>query len=183
MSLKAGRVGVNPKDVNPIDGSILQSSAVYTKEESDAKFGSIHVFKTEGTANVTTWETAMNAIITAAGGASKLAELLTDAIATFTVILKNATSGDIVNENVASMTGIQAFTSYALYDDGEDPVLQAGFEANIFNFYNVKRYRRALEFTLATGACEYISADTTSNKISSSRNSELVLTIVKKEED
>lgn len=39
MSLKAGRVGVNPADVNPIDGHINPSSLEgYTKEEADAKF-------------------------------------------------------------------------------------------------------------------------------------------------
>lgn len=39
MSLKAGRVGVNPADVDPIDGHISPSSmSGYTKEEADAKF-------------------------------------------------------------------------------------------------------------------------------------------------
>lgn len=39
MSLKAGRVGVNPADVDPIDGHISPSSLEgYTKEEADAKF-------------------------------------------------------------------------------------------------------------------------------------------------
>ena len=39
MSLKAGRVGVNPADVDPIDGHISPSSIEgYTKEEADAKF-------------------------------------------------------------------------------------------------------------------------------------------------
>ena len=39
MSLKAGRVGVNPADVDPIDGHINPSSLEgYTKEEADAKF-------------------------------------------------------------------------------------------------------------------------------------------------
>ena len=39
MSLKAGRVGVNPKDVDPIDGSINPSSVdSYTKAQADAKF-------------------------------------------------------------------------------------------------------------------------------------------------
>lgn len=39
MSLKAGRVGVNPADVDPIDGHISPSSLeVYTKEEADTKF-------------------------------------------------------------------------------------------------------------------------------------------------
>ena len=39
MSLKAGRVGVNPADVDPIDGHISPSSIdSYTKTEADAKF-------------------------------------------------------------------------------------------------------------------------------------------------
>lgn len=39
MSLKAGRVGVNPSQVDPVDGSILSSSTSgYTKQEADAKF-------------------------------------------------------------------------------------------------------------------------------------------------
>ena len=39
MSLKAGRVGVNPADVDPIDGHISPSSVdSYTKAQSDAKF-------------------------------------------------------------------------------------------------------------------------------------------------
>lgn len=39
MSLKAGRVGVNPADVDPIDGHISPSSVdAYTKQEADAKF-------------------------------------------------------------------------------------------------------------------------------------------------
>lgn len=39
MSLKAGRVGVNPADVDPIDGHINSSSLEgYTKQEADAKF-------------------------------------------------------------------------------------------------------------------------------------------------
>lgn len=39
MSIKAGRVGVNPSQVNPIDGSILSSATSgYTKQEADAKF-------------------------------------------------------------------------------------------------------------------------------------------------
>ena len=39
MSIKAGRVGVNPSQVDPVDGS-LKSSATsgYTKQETDAKF-------------------------------------------------------------------------------------------------------------------------------------------------
>ena len=39
MSIKAGRVGVNPSQVNPVDGSILSSATSgYTKQEADAKF-------------------------------------------------------------------------------------------------------------------------------------------------
>ena len=39
MSIKAGRVGVNPSQVNPVDGSILSSATSgYTKDEADAKF-------------------------------------------------------------------------------------------------------------------------------------------------
>ena len=39
MSIKAGRVGVNPSQVNPVDGSILSSAiSGYTKQEADAKF-------------------------------------------------------------------------------------------------------------------------------------------------
>lgn len=39
MSMKAGRVGVNPSQVNPVDGSILSSATSgYTKQEADAKF-------------------------------------------------------------------------------------------------------------------------------------------------
>lgn len=39
MSLKAGRVGVNPADVDPIDGHISPSATgAYTKQEADAKF-------------------------------------------------------------------------------------------------------------------------------------------------
>ena len=39
MSLKAGRVGVNPADVDPIDGHISPSSVdSYTKAQADAKF-------------------------------------------------------------------------------------------------------------------------------------------------
>lgn len=39
MSLKAGRVGVNPKDVDPVDGSIKPGSGdAYTKSQADAKF-------------------------------------------------------------------------------------------------------------------------------------------------
>lgn len=39
MSLKAGRVGVNPADVDPIDGHISPASiSAYTKQEADAKF-------------------------------------------------------------------------------------------------------------------------------------------------
>ena len=39
MSLKAGRVGVNPSQVDPIDGSIKSSATgAYTKAETDAKF-------------------------------------------------------------------------------------------------------------------------------------------------
>ena len=38
MSIKAGRVGVNPADVNPVNGKIDPSAVdVYTKEEADAK--------------------------------------------------------------------------------------------------------------------------------------------------
>lgn len=39
MSLKAGRVGVNPADVDPIDGHISPSATdAYTKQEADDKF-------------------------------------------------------------------------------------------------------------------------------------------------
>lgn len=39
MALKAGRVGVNPADVDPIDGHISPSATGgYTKQEADAKF-------------------------------------------------------------------------------------------------------------------------------------------------
>lgn len=39
MSLKAGRVGVNPSQVDPVDGSIKSSATgAYTKAEADAKF-------------------------------------------------------------------------------------------------------------------------------------------------
>ena len=39
MSLKAGRVGVNPNQVDPVDGSIKSSATEgYTKQEADAKF-------------------------------------------------------------------------------------------------------------------------------------------------
>ena len=39
MSLKAGRVGVNPADVDPIDGHINSSATgAYTKQEADDKF-------------------------------------------------------------------------------------------------------------------------------------------------
>ena len=39
MAIKAGRVGVNPADVDPVDGHISPSSVdSYTKTESDAKF-------------------------------------------------------------------------------------------------------------------------------------------------
>lgn len=39
MALKAGRVGVNPADVDPIDGHISPSATgSYTKQEADAKF-------------------------------------------------------------------------------------------------------------------------------------------------
>lgn len=38
MSMKAGRVGVNPSQVDPIDGSIQTG---YTKQEADAKFETI----------------------------------------------------------------------------------------------------------------------------------------------
>lgn len=39
MSIKAGRVGVNPSQVDPVDGSILSSAiSGYTKQEADAKF-------------------------------------------------------------------------------------------------------------------------------------------------
>lgn len=39
MSIKAGRVGVNPSQVNPVDGSIVSSATSgYTKQEADAKF-------------------------------------------------------------------------------------------------------------------------------------------------
>ena len=39
MSLKAGRVGVNPADVDPINGHISpESISAYTKQEADAKF-------------------------------------------------------------------------------------------------------------------------------------------------
>lgn len=39
MSIKAGRVGVNPSQVDPVDGSILSSiTSGYTKQEADAKF-------------------------------------------------------------------------------------------------------------------------------------------------
>ena len=39
MSLKAGRVGVNPADVDPIDGHINPESVdSYTKAQADAKF-------------------------------------------------------------------------------------------------------------------------------------------------
>ena len=39
MSLKAGRVGVNPADVDPINGHISpESLSGYTKQEADAKF-------------------------------------------------------------------------------------------------------------------------------------------------
>ena len=39
MSIKAGRVGVNPSQVDPVDGSILSSATSgYTKQEADAKF-------------------------------------------------------------------------------------------------------------------------------------------------
>ena len=39
MSLKAGRVGVNPADVDPIDGHISPESVdSYTKAQADAKF-------------------------------------------------------------------------------------------------------------------------------------------------
>lgn len=183
MSLKAGRVGVNPKDVNPIDGSIIQSSDAYTKAEADAKFGSIHVFKTEGTANVTTWATAMNALITEAGGSDKLAELLEGAIATLTVILKNVGTGAIISKNVFNMAGMSVFTNHGLTDDGETPAVEATLDQVIFNFNTVKRLYSKLTFTLATGAVEYTDNDTSSSKISSNRGSELILTIVKKEED
>ena len=39
MALKAGRVGVNPNQVDPVDGSIKSSATEgYTKQEADAKF-------------------------------------------------------------------------------------------------------------------------------------------------
>ena len=39
MSIKAGRVGVNPADVDPINGHISpESLSGYTKQEADAKF-------------------------------------------------------------------------------------------------------------------------------------------------
>lgn len=39
MSIKAGRVGVNPSQVDPVDGSILSSATSgYTKQEADNKF-------------------------------------------------------------------------------------------------------------------------------------------------
>lgn len=39
MSLKAGRVGVNPADVDPVDGHIKSdATSGYTKQEADAKF-------------------------------------------------------------------------------------------------------------------------------------------------
>lgn len=39
MSLKAGRVGVNPNQVDPVDGSIKSSATEgYTKQEADEKF-------------------------------------------------------------------------------------------------------------------------------------------------
>ena len=39
MSIKAGRVGVNPSQVDPVDGSIISSATSgYTKQEADAKF-------------------------------------------------------------------------------------------------------------------------------------------------
>lgn len=39
MSIKAGRVGVNPSQVDPVDGTIKQSAQTgYTKQEADAKF-------------------------------------------------------------------------------------------------------------------------------------------------
>lgn len=39
MALKAGRVGVNPNQVDPVDGTIKSSATEgYTKQEADAKF-------------------------------------------------------------------------------------------------------------------------------------------------
>lgn len=39
MSIKAGRVGVNPSQVDPVNGFILSSAiSGYTKQEADAKF-------------------------------------------------------------------------------------------------------------------------------------------------
>lgn len=39
MALKAGREGLNPKFVDPVDGSLIMSEAGgYTKDEADAKF-------------------------------------------------------------------------------------------------------------------------------------------------
>ena len=40
MSLKAGRVGVNPSDVDPINGHI--NTSAYTKTEADAKFATLN---------------------------------------------------------------------------------------------------------------------------------------------
>ena len=42
MSLKAGRVGVNPADVDPIDGHINGNISAYTKDEADVKFATLN---------------------------------------------------------------------------------------------------------------------------------------------
>lgn len=100
MALKAGRVGVNPADVNPIDGHIIGGGSggdSYTKAEADAKFLS----KTDAASDYLS-----------KSDASSTYQSKSDADAWLTT---TGTEGIVQSDNTVTFTGLNDIYAYELF--------------------------------------------------------------------
>lgn len=104
MSLKSGRVGVNPAFVNPVDGSILLPPSpppenVYTKTECDNKFlsktdaSSTYLSKTDASSTYLTQTSAGNTYQTKTASDSWVADTATVSSDSFTFTGLDDTQG------------------------------------------------------------------------------------------
>lgn len=120
MSLKAGRVGVNPADVNPVDGHIIGGGSggdSYTKAESDNKF----LAKTDASSTYLSKSDASSTYLSKTDAASDYLSK-SDASGTYQSkadadawVTTTGTEGIVQSDNTVTFTGLNDVYAYELF--------------------------------------------------------------------
>lgn len=136
MALKAGRVGVNPVDVDPVTGRVIGGGSggdSYTKAEADAKFLS----KTDAASDYLSKSAAASDYLSKSDASSTYqSKLDADAWVTTT-----GTEGIVQSDNTVTFTGLNDTYAYELFCQnkliGISSVTKTGSGASVTAVYTV----------------------------------------------